>query len=295
MKKFRKNIFSFLISIFCSLIIFSSTVSATSFAHRDSADKNKYATYTREAYHCEKVINASSLGLDTAWSGLSDVYCAEDGAVYLLCSEESQLVILNGDYTLRACFNVTDSEGSIVKFKGAKGIYLDKSNNIRICDTTNGRILVVNQEGKLQYIMDAPKSDLIPDDFIYQPIRIMTDSQGYTYILSMGCYYGILLYSPENEFVGFYGANTVSATALDTLSYLWDLLTSNEEKKSQSAKKTPYSFIDFAFDENGYLVTCTSKNTEWGNGSGQIRKVAPNRSNILKKKYRRFVYRVYKF
>ena len=45
-------------------------------------------------------------------------------------------------------------------------------------------------------------------------------SYGYTYVLSDGSYYGALLYTADNTFSGFYGANKVKGTLTDALSSL---------------------------------------------------------------------------
>lgn len=90
--------------------------------------------------------------------------------------------------------------------------------------------------------------------------------------------------APSGEFLGFYGANTVKASALDTLSYLWDMLTSNDAKKDGSMKTLPYSFVDFCVDTDGYIITCSGTTEAAVNTTGQIRKLSPGGINIL---YRR--------
>lgn len=242
---------------------------------------------SREMYVAEATIDAASLGLEESLEGITDVYCADDGTTLLLCGGTSRLIRINADYTLKDELAVIGQDGKPVDFTGAKGVYSDNEGYIYIADTSNARILVVNQQGQVMTTLNKPESDLIPEDFMYQPVSITTDQQGYVYILSLGCYYGALLYTPENEFLGFYGANTVESSALDALSYLWEKLTSNDVKKAASTKKLPYSFVDFDFDPEGYMVTCTDNTGETdtkSNGVGQIRKISPNGENILYKK-----------
>lgn len=276
MKKIQKT---FLI-IFALLFAFSSSfaVSAKTFTHIDEADGSVSTTNSREAYTVAEKINASALGLENNLKDLNDVYCADNGEILLLGSENSTIVVLNSDYTLNRVITVTDQNGEQINFKGAKGIYT-ADGIIYVCDTENSRILLLEADGRIKEIWDTPQSSLIPEGFVFQPTRIEKDPDGNFYVLSFGCYYGALTYSPEGEFVGFYGSNRVKATALDTLSYLWDLITSNDEKKSQSTKTLPYSFVDFAFDSDGYMVTCTG--TTSGNGKGQLSKISPSGSVIL--------------
>lgn len=242
---------------------------------------------TREMYTAEKTIKASTLGLEKSFEGITDIQCMDDGTILLLCGGSSRLIRINADYTLKDELTVVDENGEAVNYTGAKGVYSDSEGMIYIADTMNGRILVLNDDGKVVTTLKTPVSNLIPDDFIYQPVSITKDLHGYTYVLSQGCYYGALLYSPDDSFLGFYGANTVKSSALDALSYLWDRLTSNDTKKAASTKTLPYSFVDFDFDSEGFMVTCTDNTGDAegkSNGVGQIRKISPNGENILYKR-----------
>lgn len=239
---------------------------------------------SREMYSADKKINAGSLGLSEPLEKITDVCTGKDGTILILCSEPAKVVYLNADYTLNKVMNITDENGQNVNYTGAEGIYQDANGDIYISDTKNSRVLICGESGRVKQILEKPDSNLVPEDFIYNPIAVERDEKGYTYILSDGCYYGALLYSPSFEFMGFYGSNTVKTTALDTLSYLWDKLTSTEVKKSNSLKTLPYSFNDFCLDSDGYLITCTGTTEKEDNGKGQIRMISPTGKNILYKR-----------
>lgn len=255
-----------------------------SFVHNDTASGVIESGLTQEMYNASKVITAGSLGLEKSLSGIRDICSDENNNVYVLVSDWSQVVILNSDYTLNKVLKLHDAEGNDVSFAGANGLFVDKDGKIYICDTNNARILIADIEGNILETWGQPESDLIPEDFYYQPCKMVRTDKGYTYILSLGCYYGALLYSPDNEFLGFYGANNVKATALDTLGYLWDRLTQTDAKKALSAKKLPYSFVDLCLDSGDYIVTCTGATEEGKNGTGQIRKLSPGGENIMNKR-----------
>lgn len=261
-----------------------SALPTDTYTHIEAPGEKTEIHLAREMYSPAINITASSLGLEEKLEGITDIFCNNDGSLLILCSESSRVIILNADYTLKAEISVTDENGNKVDFKGAQGIFQDNDGAIYIANTNNGNILVIDSSGKLTNIMETPQSKLIPPDFSYQPIKIAKDSDGYMYILSMGCYYGALMYNPEKEFMGFYGANTVEANALDTLEYLWERLTSNEEKKKASVKTLPYSFVDFDFDSDDYMVTCTGQTDTLKNGQGQIKKISLNGANILYKR-----------
>lgn len=269
------------------MFTFAFSVCATeptgSFVHEETADGKVVSRPSREMYTATRVITANSLGLDKTLAGLSDLCCDKEGNVYLLSSESSSVTILNSDYSYNRTLKVTGETGENEYFEGAQGIYVDVDGKIYICDTSNSRIIICDKDGKLLEVMAAPESSLIPEDFYYQPCKIIKNQRGYTYILSLGCYYGALAYSPEGKFLGFYGSNTVKSSALDTLSYLWDRLTQTDAKKSLTIKKLPYSFVDLCLDSKGYMITCTGTIDDETNGTGQIRKLSPGGDDILYK------------
>ncbi len=276
MKIFKK--FVLLLSVVMLITSLQFPVTAESFTRIDEADSSTLNIISREAYIAERKIKASDYGLEESFDKINDIYCAENGEIYILCGESSVITVLNSDYTFNRTITVTDEDGMQVDFYEAKGIYVIDE-QIYLCDTQNSQILVLDMKGNVKEKWLKPESSLIPDNFVFQPTSIQKDPDGFYYVLSFGCFYGALTYSPEGEFIGFYGSNRVKATALDTLSYLWDLITSNDEKKSVSAKTLPYSFVDFCFDDSGYMITCTG--STGGVGTGQISKISPGGSVIL--------------
>lgn len=250
------------------------------YTYQTSNNGERRIVYSRDVYTATRQIHATSLGVEKL-SGITDIHCTADGTVYLLCGESSRLLKLNSHYELIQEMNIQKENGARCKFDGAQGVYVNEDNEIFIADTMNSRILFIDQEGVVRQEFQDPKGDVIPEDFYYQPTKVIEDEEGYFYVLSMGCYNGILLYSQEYEFLGFYGASEVESTILNKLSYLWELLTSNDEKKAQQAKTLPYTAIDIAIDREGYIYTCTGSGNYTELGEGQIRKISPGGSNIL--------------
>ncbi len=277
-----------IISALCvAILLFASSgiaASADSFTRKDEPNSSTTQALSRELYAATRTISATDLGLEDSLENISDLYCAANGDVYILLSTSSKIVVLNSDYTLKEVLSARDADDMEIDFSGAEGVYVDTNGDIYISDTLNSRILVTDSTGLFKESWELPDSPLIPDDLHYQPTKFLKDKDGFAYIISLGCYYGALAYSPEGEFMGFYGANRVTATALNTISYLYDMITSNDTKKEASAKVLPYSFVDMALDSDGYLTVCSGKNATWSNGTGQIRKISSGGSNILLKR-----------
>lgn len=274
--------------IFCTMFLIISgyciNVSATptdSFVHTDSIGGETTAVAAREMYSVSKVITAATLGIEESIQGITDICCANDGTVYVLCGDNSRLIVLNKDYTFNREFTIY-KDNVEVNFTGAQGVFVDKKNNVYIADSQNARVLVCDQDGVVKDEWNKPESDLIPEDFVYTPVSVSRDEKGYSYVLSLGSFYGALAYNPKGEFMGFYGANKVKGTALDAIKTIWEKLTKNDDKRAASIKSMPYSFIDLTLDNQGYMITCTGQ-IEEKTGVGQIRKISPDGQDILYK------------
>ena len=163
------------------------------------------AVYAKPLYELNTVLDYTDMGVD-AFSVLTDVAVGKDNSVYILDSGNSRIVKLSPNYTTDREFIDFGGES----FNGAQGIFISDEQLIYIADTENARVLVGNLQGSLVNVLKLPESELIPDDFVYRPIKIAVDTEGYTYVLSDGSYYGAILYSPNGEFLGFFGANTVN-------------------------------------------------------------------------------------
>jgi len=279
----KKIIVSIFLIVFVFTNLFSVSAAVTdSFIRNDSLGGQSKSVPAREMYTVSKTLTAASLGIEQSMQGITDVYCANDGTVYILCGDNSRLIVLNKDYTFNKELKITDENGE-VDFTGARGVYIDKDNNIYIADSQNARVLVCGKDGIVKKVWTLPDSPLIPEDFVYSPVSVAIDAEGYIYILSLGSFYGALSYKPDGTFIGFYGANRVNATALDTISAIWDRLTKNDEKRAASVKSMPYSFVDLAIDNEGYMITCTGQ-IKNKTGKGQIRKISPTGQDILYKR-----------
>lgn len=280
---FKKIIVSIFLIVFIFTNIFTVSAAVTdSFIRNESIGGQSKSVSAREMYTVSKTLTAASLGIEESLQGITDIYCSKDGTVYILCGEASRLVVLNNDYTFNQELKVSDENGE-VNFTGAQGVFVDKKNNIYIADSQNARVLVCGKDGVVKEVWNLPDSPLIPEDFVYSPVSVEIDDEGYIYILSLGSFYGALSYKPDGTFMGFYGANRVNATALDTIATIWDRLTKNDDKRAVSVKSMPYSFIDLAIDNEGYMITCTGQINN-KTGKGQIRKISPSGQDILYKR-----------
>ena len=268
--------------IFAVCLPAASAAPTDSFTHWDFVGGTKKAVYSRDVYKAQAVISARSLGLDHAIT-VEDIAPDSNGQLYILC-ENGEILVLDQNLDFIKYFKITNKDGEPVDFAGAKGISVSKDHVIYIGDTVNGRVLAADMEGNVIQEITTPESPVLPEDFTFVPTKTVRDSKGYLYVISDGAYYGALLFDEDYRFVSFYGANAVKATVLSVLGNLWDMMTKNDEKRSQEMRKLPYQFLDIALDEEDFAYTCTGITAD-ENDVGQIRMLSPGGTNILDKNF----------
>ncbi len=258
---------------------------------------SKVSAYNKPVYSVGAPISADSLGLPT-FEGLMDIVADEKDYLYIL-DTNGDVIILNDKYELvkkidtfiyhgesvtieGAEATVTINDGDKLEISAATGIFV-KEDTIYIADPKGERVIVSDLNGDVTYLLTRPVSHLIPSDFLYMPQKIAVDSKDYTYVSCDGSYYGALVYSPEMEFLGFYGANTVANSVLDVLSSLVTRLFQNDAKRAASMLSLPYQFIDMVVGPDDFIYTATGKTGASSTSSGQVSVMNPGGKNILNK------------
>ena len=272
-----KRIFTIVITLLLILIptvTVNAEVPYDSYTYWLNVGEQDKAVYNRPMYSADFNIDASDLGI-ADFSKINDITFDASGNLYIL-DKDSRIVVLDAGYNFIKEIGLI---GGTESYEDAKGIYIAKDNTVYICDTEGHRILHINTDGSLIEKITLPKSNLIPDDFDFRPTNMAIDEYGYTYILSDGSYYGALLYDTDMEFLGFYGANTVTATIGSVFSNIKNRIFPNNTKKGNSTKRLPFCFVDLALDDEGFIYTSTGYTDT--SRKGQIRKLGPGLGNNI--------------
>ena len=276
----KKSVKRLLVALFAVLIMVTSSISVfaevpyDSYTYWTDVGTESKAVYSRPMYSAKFSIDSVSLGI-TPLEEIRDITVDSEGNLYIL-DAKSRIVILDKDYNFVSEIGLIGEES----YNDAKGVYIAPDKTIYICDTEGRRILHATSDGSaLIETIVKPESNLIPEDFDFRPANVVIDEYGYTYILSEGCYYGALLFDENMEFVGFYGANTVTATLGSVFTNIKNRIFPNNTKLEKTTKRLPYSFVDLAIDDEGFIYTSTGYTDK--ERKGQIRKLGPGLGNNI--------------
>ena len=275
-----KRILSFVL-VLILVLSFSLSASATDYNNISYTDYNywvggkiKKAVPTKALFEPVKSVAIASLGYDASVLALSDSCYDEKGNLYILDSADGKIIVLDRDLKFSEEITQVEYKGEKIGFKGAKSILLSDG-KLYICDTENGRVLCC-ENNKVERIIECPESNVIPEDFVFAPTGIACNNQGFTFILSDGCYYGLLAFTPKYEFIGFFGANKVTNNLFEAMSNWITELFETQEKHDASAKKLPYLLTDICISNEGFLCGVN------GERKGQLRMFSATGENILR-------------
>lgn len=273
MKPKLSKLFAATVLVIVMMTEFSTAVFAdvpyNSYTYWSDVGEEDKAVGNRQMYGAEALITAKSLGVKD-FTDISDIGTDKDGRLYILDSS-SRITVTDKNFSL--LYEIGKINGTY-EYNEAGGLYIERDGTVYICDTKNHRLLHITTDGKLIREIGLPDSPLIPDDFNFLPTAMTSDKDGFLYVLSDGSFYGALLYSPELEFMGFYGANSVKGSLASVLTNIKNKIISNKGKKANSKQNLPYCFVDIAIDDGGFIYTCNGYTDKSGK-TGQIRRLSP--------------------
>lgn len=262
----------------------SAAVPIDSYTYWSDVGSERKSVYNKPMFEVEAVLGYEAIGVE-AFTSVNDVCLDKEDNIYIL-DGASRIVVLDPQFHF---LREIGAIGGTERYDKSSSLYVHTDGTIYICHTDGKRVLHADAQGGLLEIITLPESPLIPSNFNFMPVQATVDPYGCLYVLSSGSYYGALLYSPEREFMGFYGANDVVHSLSTVLSGIVERLFPNNEKKANSVRTLPYSFEDivmgddgFVYTSNGYISPETQK--------GQIRKLSPGTGvNILDAAEKNFV------
>lgn len=279
LKRIASTVIVLILVLSCA--VSSLTASATDYNNISYTDYNywiggttKNAVPTKALFEPVKAVELSSFGYDTSVLTVEDTCYDGNGNLLVLDSADGKIIVLDRNYNKTGEITEVEYKGKKIGFKGAKSISWDNG-ILYICDTENGRVLCC-RDNKVERTVECPESNVIPEDFVFAPIGVACNGNGFTFVLSDGCYYGLLAFTPKYEFVGFFGANNVTNSLFEAVGNWITELFETQEKHDASAKKLPYLLTDICVTSNGYLCGVNAES------KGQIRMFSATGENILR-------------
>ena len=261
--------------ITASAISVSAEVPYDSYTYWTDVDAKNKAVYNRQMYDAVMSIDASTIGVQP-FNKVMNICTDNSGNLFVLDSA-SRIIMLDSEFKFVREIGLI---GGTESYNNASGLYAHTDGTLYLCDTEGHRVLRITNEGQLIETIGLPESSLIPKEFDFRPTSVVVDSHGHIYILSDGSYYGALLYDEDKNFLGFYGANTVTTNIADVFTNIKNRIFPNNDKKQNTAQRLPYCFVDIEIDDLGFIYTSNGYTEKYSN-KGQIRRLSPGTGNNI--------------
>ena len=187
----------------------------------------------------------------------ADLYVAEDGRVYLADTGNNRVVRLTADLKVEKIWDSITAEGGKQEpLSGPTGLFVDGKGELFVAQKEQGRVIRLDEEGNLLAEYSRPVSDLIPEEFVFAPSKVLVNRSGTVFVLVEGFYLGALVYDTQGNFQSYFGSNRVEVTVRVLMDYLWKKLLS-QEQKDKMARYVPVQYANFDIDGENFIYTCT--------------------------------------
>lgn len=242
---------------------------------------NKKPVAMKEMYAVNRVIS-NTINPEIDFGEIQHICFDKNGLLYVLDSANSKITVLDEVQNIVRTVTELAYGEETLNFAQAEGIFVNDEGKIFIADTANLRVIIVGSDGRVEKLISKPDSELIPEDLNFAPIKVVEDAENFMYVLCDGCYYGAMKFSSDYEFLGFFGANTVSTSVISAVASFFKELFATDAKRMNDVHRLPYTFLNFCIDEEGFIFTTTDN----PNSSGtQVRRLGAKGSNILTHKF----------
>lgn len=258
-------------------ILGSTTVSASEHYNVYNYDRWNEATPSQAGYEAQRSVSGKDLGCG-AFSGPSDLFRDWEDRFYVADSGNNRIVVTDSDFkTVSDIFDsFTTAEGEKTTLKDPEGVYVSEETGfLYIADTGNSRLLVSDMDGNVQMELTRPDSTLYENE-TFKPQKVTVDKAGNIYIVLNNITTGAAMFNSDGEFQGYFGANTVDATAEVVANYIWNLF-ATDAMRANSSRQVAAGITNFDIDDEGFIYTVTQSSSS---ESDRVKKVNPAGYNL---------------
>lgn len=117
-------------------------------------------------------------------------------------------------------------------------------------------VFVFSASGERKLMIERPDSKLFSELSDYTPKNVVVTTNGNIYVCSENAYEGLMQFSPEGEFEGYFGANHKHLTAKEIFS---DLLLSDNMKQNELMRR-PRTIKNLDINDRDLIYTVTQTN-----------------------------------
>lgn len=231
-------------------------------------------------FEVETVHSGITLGGDE-WDTPQDMVFDKEGNLYLLDSRNDRILIYDAALKPVGEIETVKQKDGTEEYMGRpQSLFVSDEGYIYVADTNNERCLKLDREGNILREYRKPEDESYTSEVFYPIKLVLNKSDGMLYVISQNVYQGIILFTEEGEFSGYYGSPPVAVSAKLLLDRFWKGIMTREMREGL-ADYVPVEYTSLATDADGFIYAVSSY-TE--SGTEQLRRLNYLGSNILPNK-----------
>lgn len=216
-----------------------------------SNDEGTIDVAAPQAYLPKAVYSSENLGVTLG--SPEDLLFDSQGNLYICDAGMNAIYVLSPELELLKTIDSFENDGEEDTFSTPYGIFLTDNGDLYVADYGNRRVVAIDKDGKAFLVIENPQAELLGDTFVFQPQKVLVDSTNRLFVLSKNVNEGIMQFTEEGNFLGFYGSNTVTANFIDRI---WkEIMT--EEQTSKLTQFVPIEYTNFSLDYKGFIYAVT--------------------------------------
>ena len=227
-----------------------------------SYDSRGNAVPSQAGYTAEKSISGKDIGAGS-FDSPSDIFFAGNGMFYIADTGNNRIIAVNSEFdsVCEVYRKLVLPDGNETVLSEPTGVFVSAEKDMMyIADSGNSRVIVCSTDGQVKMEITKPDSPVYDSQKTFIPRKVIADKAGNIYVQLGNFTTGAAMFSPDGEFMGFYGANRTEPTAEVVLKYIRNLF-SSEEKRSQRTRTVPAGITGFDI-AGDFIFTCTSSSTQ---------------------------------
>jgi len=231
-----------------------------------------------QAYLPSKVITGADLSVGE-FSDPQDLHVSRDGQIFIADAGNNRLVWLDSDWKPVRVLSEFDNNGTADRLRAPEGVFVADDGSVYVADTGNSRIVQFDKNGEFVRVIGPPEADtegVIPQGFVYQPIKVAVDPANRIYVVSRNSYEGLTVFNADGRFSGFVGAPRVTPSAADLF---WYRIATQEQRQRMSLF-LPTQFSNLTVDSKGFVFVVESGPAD----DDSIRRLNPAGEDVLIRK-----------
>lgn len=207
-----------------------------------------------------------------------DISKGPDGLIYIADTGNNRIVVINEAMTEAVgVIESFNNNGRSDTFNQPHGVAVSQDNLLYVADSLNERVVVLdgsNDEKHAVRIISDPKSEMLGESFAFTPLKLAVDFAGRVYVVPRGSVQGIMVFSSEGDFTGFFGTINVQITPWQIF---WRAISTRAERSRQRLFIAT-EFTGICVDPRGFIFASNIDPA----GEQAVRRLNPNGEDVIR-------------